>query len=559
VAIGPVPPLVGNSNTPQLLDLGRAAGFGLALWIAGTGPTAAPGALYQYGTHAQAIHNSQAGGRVIQSVPGNEGSPSCPPILTTPQFPEPRAPFVSLASLERTVSNRSLSATRGAPQSFDFTQQAQISVPVPTQTTSGLGAEYTYGTHAVAIHNSQAGGRVIPTALAPTPTLSPRALIVPPQAFDFTRQGFIPFVPVASGWVLTMASSGPQAFDFTLQPWQTDATPTPLTQGPKAPAPIYGQPQSDPTQIAAQFFKPSPKAAINVSPRAITARQEDPTQIGARVFAALPSGPGRYVQPALIVVPQQAYTDVPQPQVTAPLIGSLPIFLALNGSAFSFSAGLVSASIVQLTGIFDYFSLAQAILDFSHRTDIANYQDYYIQQAETRIYRDIFAQNIGNGVKWLEQAFSGIASGATPTPAGYLALKAMQVTDTFGNVFTLLYKDPQWIYTNYPVRQPTGIPAYVARDGANFIFGPYPDSAYVLSGTVYAASTPLSATSPTSWMTNICPDLLLASCMIELQPFLKDAAALKVWQTIYAQKLMALVNLDQSERVAPGVLTVETG
>jgi len=225
----------------------------------------------------------------------------------------------------------------------------------------------------------------------------------------------------------------------------------------------------------------------------------------------------------------------------------------------SFSTGFVSASIVQLTGIFDYFSLAQAILDFSHRTDIANYQDYYIQQAETRIYRDIFAQNIGNGVKWLEQAFTGIASGGTPTPTGYLALKAMQVTDSFGNVYTLLYKDPQWIYTNYPVRQAAGIPAYVARDGANFVFGPYPDSAYALTGTVYAASTPLSATSPTSWMTNVCPDLLLASCMIELQPFLKDPAALKTWQTIYAQKLMALVNLDQSERVAPGVLSVEVG
>ena len=67
----------------------------------------------------------------------------------------------------------------------------------------------------------------------------------------------------------------------------------------------------------------------------------------------------------------------------------------------------------------------------------------------------------------------------------------------------------------------------------------------------------MSATNPLTWMTTYCPDLLLASCMLELQPFLKDAKAMARWKALYASKLAALVNLDQAERVAAGVLSVE--
>jgi hypothetical protein len=208
--------------------------------------------------------------------------------------------------------------------------------------------------------------------------------------------------------------------------------------------------------------------------------------------------------------------------------------------------------------IIDYPSLAQALLDYSHRIDVANFQDYFIQFGELKIYRDIFSQNMGNGVQWMERTLSGVidpSSGFMPVPSDYLALKDVQVTDGNDDIFTLLYKDPQWIYTRYPVRQASGLPSYIARDATNFVFGPFPDDGYTVSGTYYGQGTPISATNPTTWMTSFCPELLFASCMMEMQPFLRDADGAAMWTDMYQQKLNGLISLDQSERLAAGSMT----
>jgi hypothetical protein len=208
--------------------------------------------------------------------------------------------------------------------------------------------------------------------------------------------------------------------------------------------------------------------------------------------------------------------------------------------------------------IIDYPSLAQALQDFSHRVDIANFQDYFIQFGELRIYRDIFSQNMGNGVQWMEATLTGNINATTGTlavPSGYLALKDAQVTDGNGAVFTLIYKDPQWIYTKYPIRQPEGLPAYIARDATNFVFGCFPGDAYAVSGTYYVQSPAISKTNPTTWMTSICPELLFASCMVELQPFLKDSEGAEMWEAQYDSKLLGLIDLDKSERLAAGAMT----
>jgi hypothetical protein len=205
----------------------------------------------------------------------------------------------------------------------------------------------------------------------------------------------------------------------------------------------------------------------------------------------------------------------------------------------------------------DYPTLVHALKDFQHRVDIANFQDYFVQFGELRIYRDLFSQNMGNGVQWLETPFVGNinpVTGFLPVPTGYLALKDAQVTDGNNDVFTMIYKDPQWIYTKYPIRQPSGLPAYLARDATNFVFGPFPADAYAVSGTYYAQSNPLNASNPTTWMTTYCPELLFASCMLELQPFLKDAAGGEMWQSQYDAKLLGLLDLDRSERLSAGTM-----
>lgn len=116
--------------------------------------------------------------------------------------------------------------------------------------------------------------------------------------------------------------------------------------------------------------------------------------------------------------------------------------------------------------IVDYPSLVQSISDFTHRADLVTFVDYFIQQAQDKINKDIADENDGNFIRAQEVAFPSlaIAAGVIQVPPDWLGAKSLRILDGSGAAFTLLIKDPQWIYANYPLRTAQGLPAYVARD-----------------------------------------------------------------------------------------------
>lgn len=122
--------------------------------------------------------------------------------------------------------------------------------------------------------------------------------------------------------------------------------------------------------------------------------------------------------------------------------------------------------------ITDYGSISQAIADYTHRSDLfnqaagTNVTDYFLQSAQEMINKDIFDQNFGNGIQYMEAAYgpAPINGGSIYYPAGYLAPKNFTCADGGGNVFTLEFKAAAWIYDRYPMRQPQGLPAFIARD-----------------------------------------------------------------------------------------------
>jgi hypothetical protein len=290
-----------------------------------------------------------------------------------------------------------------------------------------------------------------------------------------------------------------------------------------------------------------------------------------------------------------------------------------------------------------YSTLVQAIQDFTHRPDLVSYVDYFIQSALEQIGNDIFAENFGRGVQWMEAAYPATAigtDGTAPIPTDYLAPKVMTVS-AFNGQYRLRFKPASWIYERYPYRQADGVPAYIAKDqgtsggsvtpvsaltvsltagqtsiptswpsatslflvaidgavlvpavdytyigstitltnaaiagqalyavpsavfvtsGASstavFIFGPFPDGAYTIQGTYYQAIPALSSGSPTNWLIQVAPMLLLYACLQQAAPFLKDAQQLTMWQSIYAQKLQALILRDRAQTHGGGALTM---
>lgn len=299
--------------------------------------------------------------------------------------------------------------------------------------------------------------------------------------------------------------------------------------------------------------------------------------------------------------------------------------------------------------IVDYASLTQAIVDFAHRADIqaGAYTDYFIQAAQEQIENDIPDLNFGNYIRFQENAYppTAITNGVAPVPTDWLGPKLLTVSDGSSDMFTLIFKSAAWIYDAYPIRQPEGLPAYIARDvtssgsfpispssqtftstagqtifaltvigspvlitsldgavlvpgvdytlsGGNlvlangalagqtlyvqyaapilggaptatgttaFIFGPYPDGDYTIQGTYYQSAPLLSASNTTNWMVDNAPTMIHAGCMAECAKFLLDDTMLTRWNTIYQQKLKALVDADKAERWSASTMQIELG
>jgi hypothetical protein len=122
-----------------------------------------------------------------------------------------------------------------------------------------------------------------------------------------------------------------------------------------------------------------------------------------------------------------------------------------------------------------------------------------------------------------------------------------QLTGTTGGVGTYTVSDSQ-----------TVVSEAMTGGGSVFIFGPYPDSAYTVTGVYYSKGTALSSSATTNWMVINCPDTLFSYCMIEAGKFLKDDTMMGNWQQIATDSVQSLVIQDKAERWASSTMQIET-
>lgn len=209
--------------------------------------------------------------------------------------------------------------------------------------------------------------------------------------------------------------------------------------------------------------------------------------------------------------------------------------------------------------IVDYASLAQSLQDWLARSDIATYPDYFIQLAENRIYRDILAQNDGKGVRQMEAALSGtITNNTVAIPTDYLALKNARVVNSAGSQFPLNRRSSEYIFGNYPIQSPTAMPEAIARESGNFIFGPYSDSNYSITGIYWNRAAALSSTNTITWMVTAMPDVLFAACMAAAAQFVRDDDATNLWNTFYQQGLQGFITADKTEAWSGSSLSIKS-
>ena len=185
--------------------------------------------------------------------------------------------------------------------------------------------------------------------------------------------------------------------------------------------------------------------------------------------------------------------------------------------------------------------LETAVSNWLHRADLTSIIPDLITLGEKRIFREV-------RVRVMESALNSvIASGVIAVPTDYLELKFAYVDGS--PTKTLQRATASQIYQRYPVRSSDAKPSMIAREGTNFIFGPYPDSTYTIKGIYYAKPTIVATSANALFTAN--PDLYLFAALCEAAPYIKNDSRVMLWEQKY-QSIKALMEMSDKHEYASG-------
>jgi len=190
-----------------------------------------------------------------------------------------------------------------------------------------------------------------------------------------------------------------------------------------------------------------------------------------------------------------------------------------------------------------YAGLKASIDSWVARSDFTAVVDDFIALGEERLARDLRIRAIETTMNVT------LSGGVAAIPANYVQLKHVHIAGS--PIQPLEPKESTWIFDNFPTRSSESKPRFVAEDGANFVFGPYPDINYVLGGVYWKKPTGLSATNTTNEWTANCPDALLWACLCETAPFLMNDERILIWEGKYDQA-MKRINRAEKKRTRKG-------
>lgn len=199
----------------------------------------------------------------------------------------------------------------------------------------------------------------------------------------------------------------------------------------------------------------------------------------------------------------------------------------------------------------NYSTLKSSIADWLHRSDLTSIIPDFIADGETRIYNDL-------RIRAMEEAYTDtVSGGAVDLPDRLLEWKNLYVNTS--PIQKLDRKSAEWIYQYYPNRTGDGTPKFFAQDGATLIFAPYPNSNFEIKGVYYKRPESLSDSNMTNWFTENAADLLRYAALCEAALYIRDLAAVQVWEQKYEAIKQRLKNTERREAFSGSVLTMTAG
>ncbi len=185
-----------------------------------------------------------------------------------------------------------------------------------------------------------------------------------------------------------------------------------------------------------------------------------------------------------------------------------------------------------------YANLVTAIANELARADKNTFIPDWLVLAESRINKNL-------RVRQMETATAEVmAAGVIAVPTNYVALKDAYIT-SIAPYQSLERKTANWIYDKYPQRTADNVPKFMAREGSNFIFGPYPDSNYTVQLVYWNRFAALStAINP---IFTAYPGLWFFGALCESAHQMKADARIPMWEKRFTELLASVQDEDDDE------------
>lgn len=191
-----------------------------------------------------------------------------------------------------------------------------------------------------------------------------------------------------------------------------------------------------------------------------------------------------------------------------------------------------------------YSQLQTTVADYLARSNLTAFVPNFVQNWESDFYRE--PKNFG---RWMEADLNvTIASSVAAVPADYLGLKYAYVD---GSPSSRLDRTSlNQTLGRYPRGSGTGVPVWITRGGASFLFGPEPDSTYTIKGWYWAKPTPLrsaSADAAAHYVITDLSDVALFGSLLQAVPFIKDDERIVTWRGMHESALKSYRNQMREE------------
>lgn len=198
-----------------------------------------------------------------------------------------------------------------------------------------------------------------------------------------------------------------------------------------------------------------------------------------------------------------------------------------------------------------YTTLLTEVASWLARGDLTSAIPGLVQNFEERFYRS--PKNWG---PWMQSALSVSFSDTATVPTDFLALRVAYLDGESNR--PLQQSSLEQVLQSYP-RSGSGKPRWIARDGANFVFGPVPDGTYTLNGSYYAKPTLLrsyASDAAAHFLIVNAPDLLLYGALLEAQPYLMNDKRLPVFAELFRKAEADYRELMKAQSIGMGSLQI---